>query len=118
MCAARNACGDRVGKGPVSAGRAWCGKVTSQGPHNALSCRGLSPSDLGEVLTQQRVVDVPQVQTVQRMVPRVEVQVVDRQVPRVEIQTVDRQVEVPQIQIVDKVVEVPPPGGFKLFELF
>ena len=80
---------------------------------------GTMPMAAPQMMTSQRMVDVPvphvqtrhvprvETQIVDRHVPRVETQIVDRHVPRVEIQTVERVVEVPQVQIKDVMIEVP-----------
>ena len=68
---------------------------------------GTMPMAAPQMMTSQRMVDVPVPHVQTRHIPRVETQIVDRHVPRVEIQTVERVVEVPQVQIKDVVVEVP-----------
>ena len=60
---------------------------------------GTMPMAAPQMMTSQRMVDVPVPHVQTRHVPRVETQIVDRHVPRVEVQTVERVVEVPQVRV-------------------
>ena len=60
---------------------------------------GTMPMAAPQMMTSQRMVDVPVPHVQTRAIPRVETQIVDRHVPRVEVQTVERVVEVPQVRV-------------------